>query len=348
LNETSLPDGGGYLTTLKAIVSVNKLTSFCESKGVSVEFKGGLFAMNMALQELNEKSELKAWENTYDIIIKVLRNSLDYKIETKTPTIAQIDGYWSVPISIYVDTNKNFKFAVDILLDFCKNANLNESEIKNITEVGKKVYSLNIAKKSGEYNLISLRNNAVLNDIYNIPFLLMYIGIYDIEVDNSINKTHLTEMNKLIPNFERSQFKSWGFYSGIQLFTQIFNGNTVRDYLYPARVTDMYKNQYYLLDDRNNLIIPFRYEYFNLKTEDVKFFSRRHHSDRFNIIDNNFFENRGPAFSSNITNEYKFINFYNIGRVLTMNINQVLTLEDIKKISEYKIVKINNSDEKKQ
>jgi hypothetical protein len=85
-----------------------------------------------------------------------------------------------------------------------------------------------------------------------------------------------------------------------------------------------------------------------LKTEDVKFFSRRHHGDRFNIIDNKFFENSRPAFSSNITNEYKFINFYEIGRVLTMNINQVLTLEDIKKISEYKIVKINNSDEKKQ
>ena len=53
ISEVELPNSG-YATTLKATVSVTKLTSFVESKGGIVEFKGGLFAVNMMQQELNK------------------------------------------------------------------------------------------------------------------------------------------------------------------------------------------------------------------------------------------------------------------------------------------------------
>ena len=43
LNEVKLPDGR-WSVTLKAIVSVNKLTSFAQAKGINVEIKGSLFA----------------------------------------------------------------------------------------------------------------------------------------------------------------------------------------------------------------------------------------------------------------------------------------------------------------
>ena len=55
ISEVQTPDGG-YATALKATVSVTKLTSFVESKGVVVEFKGGLFASHILIQELNEKN----------------------------------------------------------------------------------------------------------------------------------------------------------------------------------------------------------------------------------------------------------------------------------------------------
>ena len=41
----------GYAITLSATVSISKLTSFAESKGVEVEFKGGMFAQNIKLQK---------------------------------------------------------------------------------------------------------------------------------------------------------------------------------------------------------------------------------------------------------------------------------------------------------
>ncbi len=46
LNEVKLPDGR-WSVTLKAIVSVNKLTSFAQAKGINVEIKGSLFAINI-------------------------------------------------------------------------------------------------------------------------------------------------------------------------------------------------------------------------------------------------------------------------------------------------------------
>jgi hypothetical protein len=51
ISEVQNPNGG-YVTSLKATVSVTKLTSFVESKGVVVDFKNGLFALNIQNQEI--------------------------------------------------------------------------------------------------------------------------------------------------------------------------------------------------------------------------------------------------------------------------------------------------------
>ena len=48
----------GYAMTLNTTVSISKLTSFAESKGVIVEFKGGMFGLKIKLQKLNEQSEI--------------------------------------------------------------------------------------------------------------------------------------------------------------------------------------------------------------------------------------------------------------------------------------------------
>ena len=60
ISQVEIPNNG-YAMTLNATVSISKLTSFAESKGIAVEFKGGLFAQNIKLQKLNED----AWCNYY-------------------------------------------------------------------------------------------------------------------------------------------------------------------------------------------------------------------------------------------------------------------------------------------
>jgi hypothetical protein len=55
ISELQIPKGG-YAMTLKATVSVTKLTSFVERKGIAIEFKGSLFAFNINLQKINENN----------------------------------------------------------------------------------------------------------------------------------------------------------------------------------------------------------------------------------------------------------------------------------------------------
>ena len=57
-SESKLPNDI-WCTTLTATVSIDKLISFVQSKGVSVEIKGGLFALNVKQQILNEKAEIE-------------------------------------------------------------------------------------------------------------------------------------------------------------------------------------------------------------------------------------------------------------------------------------------------
>ena len=59
LNESQLPNGS-WGVTLKALVSVSKLTSFVEAKGIAIEIKGGMFAINIKQQLLNEEEKEEA------------------------------------------------------------------------------------------------------------------------------------------------------------------------------------------------------------------------------------------------------------------------------------------------
>ena len=59
ISEVQIPDGG-YATSLKATVSVTKLTSFVEANGGGIEFKGTIFGANIRQQKMNEEGEYKS------------------------------------------------------------------------------------------------------------------------------------------------------------------------------------------------------------------------------------------------------------------------------------------------
>ena len=74
LSETVNEEGNSWFVTANVIVSVGKLTEFVQAKGVEVEVKGGLYAINIKQQKLNEESEYISLLNFY----KVFHNFLCY------------------------------------------------------------------------------------------------------------------------------------------------------------------------------------------------------------------------------------------------------------------------------
>ena len=143
LSETQMPDGS-FSSVVKATVSIGKLTTFCESKGITVEFKGGLFATNIKLQELNKKNEEVVIKNLYSIANTIITKGLfDFSIKAEEPV--QISGgsdggKWDVKLNITSKPNKNLNSVIQILVSTLSNISLTETEIQDYKSKNIKVF----------------------------------------------------------------------------------------------------------------------------------------------------------------------------------------------------------------
>ena len=158
LNETPLTEGG-YATTLRTIVSVSKLTSFCESKGVTVEFKGGLFTINIKQQMLNEQAETKAIWETLFLLNPIMNQSFDYTIKTSDPkSLDDKNINWEIPFTISVSSNKNIDFVFTYLKNSLKNISLSPQDVENYKSLGKKIFEVKLDSELFYFRKVETKN----------------------------------------------------------------------------------------------------------------------------------------------------------------------------------------------
>lgn len=146
LSEVKKPDGG-YATTLKAIVSVSKLISFCESKGLEVEFKGATFAMNIKLQKLNEEAEYKAILNLCEVSQEILSKSIDYSLEVSEPYAHKdsSDLFW-IRFNVTCRPNENLKIFEEYFWATISKLSMPSLEIDNYKKINKSQYLVAYSK----------------------------------------------------------------------------------------------------------------------------------------------------------------------------------------------------------
>lgn len=338
LNEITLPDGS-HVSTLKAVVSINKLTSFCASKGVSVEFNGGVFAVNIALQELNEKSELVAWNDTYKIITELLNKCCGYNISYEDPRVYDLkNNLYQIPVRIDVILNANFYQAMTLLLNFVKSVSLSEEENYTYKKIGKETYPVIFDNNSVGYINTSdkayyLRNRIIRKEIYNIPFIIVARAIESVSVSNSLSTFSLFDLTKnKYSNSVRIQCEFDPMYAPYNIDTNIFeeeeNGSTDDNaYLvnYPPnpKVTKDNEDVYFLVDDKNAWDYNLLFAEFNLQTNQI-----------FLTTTNNFWvKNKGYDGTP-----LKFNYFGGIDKnFLKISYNDIQPIDELKKIKEYKI-----------
>ena len=78
--EKYVDEKGEFKLNLEVSISLNKFETFVKSSGGETELKGGLFAANIKIIELNEKAEQKAISDLITISKEILSNSFDYTI----------------------------------------------------------------------------------------------------------------------------------------------------------------------------------------------------------------------------------------------------------------------------
>jgi hypothetical protein len=164
ISDVQIPNGD-YVTSLKATVSVTKLTSFVESKGVVAEFKGSLFSFNITQLILNEANELKAIEEITSTTLNIISKSFYGKILPKDPFL-KIDNIYKLPYEIEIHANENINSAVKYFSDNLNKLSLSSNQINDYVKLKKPTYEIILISPNSQIDgKFEYKNNRVLKHI---------------------------------------------------------------------------------------------------------------------------------------------------------------------------------------
>jgi hypothetical protein len=340
ISEVQIPNGG-YATSLKATVSVTKLTSFVVSKGVVVEFKGSLFAFNVNQQILNEKNEIKAIEDLCNVVKKLSDASFEYSIKASDPIAVNASNEkWRIPLNISVVGNKNLLSLVDYFHSSLKGLSLSLDEASNYIKIGKLVYPISFAADKSKMSYIMLRNKESISKIMSVVYHFNY-SILKFNISNGIENWTIFSKSEYLKDIDDSKFRiflrignngsDWRGYNKNSVFYTGGRGNYQTNFV--LNVKDWYKtNQGYNGENMTGLLPEdFLLSYY--KTVD------KYKDDaQFSFI---------SSFSKEIQNNLaglviSFIGIDTDVKLIEFKYEDIRSLDEINKISEYKVSPIIN------
>jgi len=162
LNESQLPNGS-WGVTLKALVSVSKLTSFVEAKGIAIEIKGGMFALNIKQQLLNEQGEIKAVSEMVGLLHEPMQISFDYVIKSSDPKSLDAESKnWEIPLVVTATTNKNIDFCANYCVKTLAALSLSSEEVTSYKSLNKDVFPV-VINYNGVAKTFYLRKQGSIN-----------------------------------------------------------------------------------------------------------------------------------------------------------------------------------------
>jgi len=159
LSETKTTENN-FALTLKAEVSVSGLTSYCENKGIQIEFKGALFSTNLKIQELNEGAELKSIYNLITTSSEILKKSIDYEVKISDPKLETSSSeLYLVKYAVECKPNSNLYLFQKYLLETLLGISMSESEKNEYVKLNKPVYSFVVSWVIPETNSVQSKKN---------------------------------------------------------------------------------------------------------------------------------------------------------------------------------------------
>jgi hypothetical protein len=188
LSETVNEEGNSWFVTANVIVSVGKLTEFVQVKGVEVEVKGGLFAINIKQKQLNSDGEYKAILDMLKPFHEAMLNAYDYELEVGQPVAKdQENKNWEVTLKVLANANKNLESALQIIKATLSSLSLTTEELIEYKKLNKEVFPVFIGLEGQE----TIIGNKLSKDSYPKGTLLSSIadefGVTINQVQNKID-----------------------------------------------------------------------------------------------------------------------------------------------------------------
>ena len=217
ISAVQIPNGG-YATSLNATVSLDKLTTFVESRGALVEFKGALFGANLKLQKFNEEAEFKSIINLCEVSNIILSKSLDYSIEVKEPVKAKNDlnyqakqDNYQILLNVRASPNKNFDKFVDFFYSNIKALSMPVNEQEDYKKINKQIYCLSV-KEYPETEKYYFRNSKTCLALQNL-FIKSNKYIHNFKIVSNIDSINVRtccvaelNMNEVQNIFKKAQY----------------------------------------------------------------------------------------------------------------------------------------------
>ena len=195
ISQVEIPSNG-FAITLNTTVSITKLTTFAESKGVVVEFKGGMFGLKIKLQKLNENAEFIAVKNLLSQAFEMLENSIDYSLNVKEPKLIANDLY-KVGIEVIENKNINYDKCMNYLINTLSKISISDNEANEITKTGKKLCYLFI-----DGNDLKFRSEKTINALFNFSLISSMLAGNTFTIKNNLGIVK-------IPSYSANIFKSF-------------------------------------------------------------------------------------------------------------------------------------------
>ena len=361
LSEVQMQNGE-WSITLKSVVSVAKLTSFCESNGISVEFKGSLFAFNVNQQILNEKNEVKAIEDVCQVIRNIADVSFDFTITASDPiSIEGNNSKWRIPLGISVHKNSNFNNIPKVLSSTLKGISLSKDEAKNYIQLGKKVYPISIAINENDYRYILLRTDKSISQLLETLYYFNH-SLQNFKISNGIEEWILKDHPKNIRGIDDEGFRiflrggndgsNYNAYYAASLLTRNRTKKLILSYKdwYPINVTD-FQTGFVEMRLNNGTISSsqyFRNQFYFVNNLDLLNGSLIHFGPLGKYKTKGLITGLVISFLSNDINnsrkkkKKKKINRDSHVEIVKFYYDDIRDISEINKISEYKVLPIND------
>jgi hypothetical protein len=183
-----------------------------QAKGVSVEINGGLFALNIKQQLLNEQAEINVIYETVGLIHEIMQNAFDYSITMGEPTsIDDESKNWKIPCKVAAKTNKNWEFCSKYLSNTLQSIGMTPQEVENYQTLKKKTYSVVLIcdgvskeiflRKQINFDLLELfaRNFNGSTMLFNVQTdVNQFTGYNQFGKGNRFNK----KIHDILPNYD--------------------------------------------------------------------------------------------------------------------------------------------------
>lgn len=213
-----------YSVTLRAEVSLNKLATFLNQNGMSVNIDGQLVANNYLLKDIYENNESTSAQNYFTSILENYSNKNLFEIEliASDPFKSSLNQHFYVPLRLKISPQEGLKTLASSTINFLKSISLDESNIQTYMQMNLPFYPLLIPVPDGfnKSKILYFRNHNTILQIEKFN-QLYHNKINEILISNEIRHKKLSEYGNLQLFQEGWLGNQWFEFQHIAMYSRI-------------------------------------------------------------------------------------------------------------------------------